>query len=82
MSVPPGSPLLTICEGLEAHLAAVFAKARHGARSHLHHVDGARPQADHPGRVGLAALYSGVDLGVVLQRDTHTETSVDRKSVV
>lgn len=64
---PPGSAVLTICERLEAHLAAVFAKTSHGPSSHLHHIDGTRPQSLHTCRVCLASQDSGVDLSVVLK---------------
>lgn len=64
---PPGLTILTICERLEAHLAAVFAKTSHGPSSHLHHIDGTRPQALHTRRVCLASQDSGVDLSMVLE---------------
>lgn len=67
-AVSPGSAILTICEGLEAHLAAVFAKARHSPRPHLYHVDRTRPQALHASCVSLASQDGGVNLGVVLKR--------------
>ena len=67
-AVSPGSAILTICEGLEAHLAAVFAKARHSPRPHLYHVDRTRPQALHASRVRLASRDGGVDRGVVLEK--------------
>lgn len=66
---PPGSAILTICERLEAHLAAVFAKTSHGPSSHLHHIDGTRAQTLHTCRVGLASQDSGVDLSVVLEEE-------------
>lgn len=66
---PPGSAILTICERLEAHLAAVFAKTSHGPSSHLHHIDGTRPQTLHTCRVCLASQDSGVDLSVVLEEE-------------
>lgn len=66
-AISPGSAILTICEGLEAHLAAVFAKASHGPRPHLYHVHGTWPEALHARRVGLAPQDGGVNLGVVLR---------------
>lgn len=66
---PPGSAILTICERLEAHLAAVFAKTSHGPSSHLHHIDGTRPQTLHTRCVCLASQDSGVDLSVVLEEE-------------
>lgn len=75
----PGSQILTICEGLETHLAAVFAKAGHGPRSHLHHVDGSRPEALHASRVGLAPHNGGVNLCVVLQTANRLEMLSFRK---
>lgn len=64
---PPGSAILTICERLEAHLAAVFAKTGHGPSSHLHHIDGTRPQTLHSCCVCLASQDGGIDLSVVLE---------------
>lgn len=63
----PGWLILTICEGLEAHLAAVFAKAGDGPRPHLHHVHRSRPEGLHARRVGLASQDGGVNLLVVLK---------------
>lgn len=66
---PPGSAILTICERLEAHLAAVFAKTSNGPSSHLHHIDGTGAQTLHACRVGLASQDSGVDLSMVLEEE-------------
>lgn len=44
----------TICQGLEALLAAVFAEACHRPGTDLYHVHDAWPQALHTGSVGLA----------------------------
>ncbi|TNN55889.1 hypothetical protein EYF80_033888 [Liparis tanakae] len=65
--------MLTICEGLEAHLAAVFAKASHSPRPHLHHIDGPRPEALHPRGVSLASQDGGVDLSMVLKGAADTQ---------
>lgn len=75
-AVSPGSAILTICEGLEAHLAAVFAKASHSPGPHLYDVDCTRPEALHPRRVSLAPQDGGVNLRVVLKRATSTEKEV------
>ncbi len=66
-AVSPGSAILTICEGLEAHLAAVFAKASHSPSPHLYHVHCTRPEALHACCVSLASQDGGVNLCVVLQ---------------
>ena len=66
----PGSTILTICESLEAHLAAVFAKASHGSRPHLYHVHCTRPEALHASCVSLAPLNGGVNLCMVLKGAT------------
>lgn len=71
-AVSPGSAILTICEGLEAHLAAVFAKASHSPCPHLYHVDCTRPQALDAGCVSLASQDGGVNLCVVLKGVTNT----------
>ena len=57
----------TICEGLEVHLAAVFAKASHGPGPNLHHVHGPRPQSLQTHRAGLATHHRRVPLTGVLE---------------
>lgn len=73
----PGFTVLTICEGLEAHLAAVFAKAGHSPCSHLYHVNCTWPEAFHTCSVGLAAEHSGVDLCMVLKEAFKTDNIKD-----
>jgi len=72
-AVSPGSTMLTICEGLEAHLAAVFAKASHSPCPHLYHIDCSRPEALHACSVSLASQDGGVDLSMVLKGATDTQ---------
>lgn len=67
-----GFAILTICEGLEAHLAAVFAKASHSPCSHLYHVDSTGPEALHTGSIRLAAQHSGINLCMILKEKGNT----------
>lgn len=76
-AVSPGSAILTICEGLEAHLAAVFAKASHSPRPHLYHIDCTRPEGLHTRCVSLAPQDSGVNLCMVLKRATITGSRLE-----
>lgn len=76
-AVSPGSAILTICEGLEAHLAAVFAKASHSPCTHLYHIDCTRPEGLHTRCVSLAPQDSGVNLCMVLKRATITGSKLE-----
>lgn len=71
-AVSPGSAILTICEGLEAHLAAVFAKASHSPCPHLYNVHCTRPEALHACSVSLAPQDGGVNLCMVLKGAMNT----------
>lgn len=68
----PGSAILTICESLEAHLTAVFAKASHSPCPHLYHIDSTRPEALHACCVCLASQNGGVNLSMVLKGAVNT----------
>lgn len=85
-AVSPGSVILTICEGLEAHLAAVFAKASYSPRPHLHHVDRTRPETLHTSSVGVAPQDGGINLCVVLKTAANTERRLksftERKNII
>lgn len=72
----PGSAILTICESLEAHLTAVFAKASHSPCPHLYHIDCTRPEALHACGVCLASQDGRVNLCMVLKGATKTGSRV------
>lgn len=59
--------LLTLCHGLEVHLATEASEPGYSTGSHLEHIDSSRFEASDDGRVGLTSHNGRVMLSLILQ---------------
>lgn len=62
------NPQLTLCHGLEIHLAAVASEPSHSTCPHLEDVNSPRLEAADDGRVGLTFHNGWVMLSLILKR--------------